>query len=232
MHCQRGARRRRATLSLSNGGGSSLHSIKTPGTLSSSWVLKIEHPRELQLGPYPPLGKCRPFSRVRWEWIQPVLEPHPLSRAARWLSRHSAPPRCEDWGFETSPRQNFKARLSPGRSPGKVSGSPPTLRSTVRRRSITFGAGNSNLKSDQSVDSVISTAFADTSRSRLLEVSEVPRICIARGRNGSVGDTSLRNMLGPSPIPAFPDLPRTKQCGGDDSAAERPARECAPNKLY
>ena len=50
---QRGARRRRATLSLSNGGGSSLHSIEIPGTLSSSWVLKIEHPRELQLVPYP-----------------------------------------------------------------------------------------------------------------------------------------------------------------------------------
>ena len=55
---QRGARRRRATLSLSNGGGSSLHSIEIPGTLSSSWVLKIEHPRELQLVPYP-LALCR-----------------------------------------------------------------------------------------------------------------------------------------------------------------------------
>ena len=78
---QRGARRRRATLSLSNGGGSSTLSIKTPGTLSSSWVLKIDHPRELQLGPYPPLGKCRPFSRVRWEWIRLSLEPLRLSHA-------------------------------------------------------------------------------------------------------------------------------------------------------
>lgn len=50
---QRGARRRRATLSLSNGGGSSLHSIEIPGTLKLSCVLKIDHPRELQLGPYP-----------------------------------------------------------------------------------------------------------------------------------------------------------------------------------
>ena len=80
----------------------------------------------------------------------------------------------------------------------------------------------SNLKSDQSVDSVIAHSVAALSEARLLEVSEVPRICIARGRNSSVGDTSLRNMLGPSPIPASPDPPRTKQCGGDDSAAERP----------
>ena len=77
---QRGARRRRATLSLSNGGGSSLLSIKTPGTLSSSWVLKIDLSRELQLSPYPPLGKCRAVSGVRWGRIQPVLEPRPLSR--------------------------------------------------------------------------------------------------------------------------------------------------------
>ena len=76
---QRGARRRRATLSLSNGGGSSTLSIKTPGTLSSPRALFLESSRELQLGPYPPLGKCRAVSGVRWEWIRPSLEPLRLS---------------------------------------------------------------------------------------------------------------------------------------------------------
>lgn len=51
---QRGARRRRATLSLSNGGGFSIPWSETPGTLKLSCVLKIDHPRELQLVPYPP----------------------------------------------------------------------------------------------------------------------------------------------------------------------------------
>ena len=65
--------------------------------------------RELQLGPYPPLGKCRAVSGVRWEWIQPILEPHPLSRAARWLSRQLTSTVSKWAGSETPPRQNFKA---------------------------------------------------------------------------------------------------------------------------
>ena len=95
-----------------------------------------------------------------------------------------------------------------------------------------FGAGITDLKSDQSVDSVAAHSVPALSEARLLEMSEVPRICIARSPIGAVGDTSLKNMLGPSPIPAFPNPPRTKQCGGDDSAAERPVKETAPNKLY
>ena len=94
------------------------------------------------------------------------------------------------------------------------------------------GAGITDLKSDQSVDSVISAQFPAPSEARRLESSEVPRICIARSLNGRVGDIFARDMLGPSPIPAFPNPPRTKQCGGDDSAAERPVKETAPNKLY
>ena len=90
----------------------------------------------------------------------------------------------------------------------------------------------SNLKSDQSVDSVTTHSVPAPSEARLLEVSEVPRICIARSLNGRVGSTSLQQCSSPSPIPAFPDPPRTKQCGGDDSAAERPVKETAPNKLY
>lgn len=54
-------------------------SIETPGTLSSPRALFLEHPRELQLGPYPPLGKCRAVSGVRWEWIRLSLEPLRLS---------------------------------------------------------------------------------------------------------------------------------------------------------
>lgn len=89
----------------------------------------------------------------------------------------------------------------------------------------------SNLKSDQSVDIITVRSVPAPSEARLLEVSEVPRICITRSLNSRVGNTFARDMLGPSPIPAFPDPPRTKQCGGDDSAAERPARECAPTTL-
>lgn len=111
-------------------------------------------------------------------------------------------------------------------------GALPRVSNTQWRKRMGVGAGITDLKSDQSVDSVTAHSVAAPSEARRLEVSEVPRICIARSPIGAVGDTSLRNMLGPSPIPASPDPPRTKQCGGDDSAAERPARECAPNKLY
>ena len=79
---QRGARRRRATIRLRNPGGSRTPWSETPGTLSSPRSLFLDHPRELQLGPYPPLGKCRAVSGVRWEWIRPSLEPLRLSRTA------------------------------------------------------------------------------------------------------------------------------------------------------
>ena len=69
----------------------------------------------------------------------------------------------------------------------------------------------SNLKSDQSVDSVTAHSVPAPSEARLLEVSEVPRICIARSLNGRVGDTSLKNMLGHGSIPASPILPAVKR---------------------
>lgn len=90
----------------------------------------------------------------------------------------------------------------------------------------------SNLKSDQSVDSVISAQFPDTSQRSVLEVSEVPRICIARGRNGSVGDTLVQQCSGPSPIPAFPNPPRINERPWRLPETERPVKETAPNKLY
>lgn len=99
----------------------------------------------------------------------------------------------------------------------------------VRRRSMPFGAGITDLKSDQSVDSVTARSVPDTSRSRLLEVSEVLGVCIARGRNGSVGDTLVQQCSSPSPIPAFPDPPRTKQCGGD-SPRQNDQRKTSPSE--
>ena len=80
----------------------------------------------------------------------------------------------------------------------------------------------SNLKSDQSVDSVISAQFPDTSRSRLLEVSEVPRICITRSLNGRVGDTSLQQCSSPSPIPAFPILSAVKRLSRETPRGRTP----------
>ena len=94
------------------------------------------------------------------------------------------------------------------------------------------GAGNSNLKSDQSVDIITTHSFAASSQRSWLETLRSQAERIIGSLNGRVGSTSLQQCSSPSPIPAFPDPPRTKQCGGDDSAAERPARECAPNKLY
>lgn len=62
----------------------------------------------------------------------------------------------------------------------------------------------SNLKSDQSVDIITVRSVAAPSEARLLEVSEVPRICITRSLNGRVGDTSLKNMLQSESNPRFP----------------------------
>ena len=80
----------------------------------------------------------------------------------------------------------------------------------------------SNLKSDQSVDSVTAHSVPAPSEARLLEMSEVPRICIARSQIGAVDNTSLRNMLGPSPIPTFPDPPRNN---------ERPRQNAPPENV-
>ena len=90
----------------------------------------------------------------------------------------------------------------------------------------------SNLKSDQSVDSVTTHSVPAPSEARLLEVSEVPRIYITRSPIGAVGNIFARDMLGPSPIPAFPNPPGSNTVWWRLPAAERPARECAPNKLY
>ena len=66
---------------------------------------------------------------------------------------------------------------------------------------MVVGAGTSNLKSDQSIDSVITAAFPDTSQRRGLETLQVLRISITRSRIGSVGSTSLPKHSSPSPIP-------------------------------
>lgn len=81
--------------------------------------------------------------------------------------------------------------------------SPDSL-TTQWGRSITFGAGITDLKSDQSVDSQITHSVAAPSEARLLEVSEVPRICITRGRNGAVGNTLAPTLSRPWFNPRFP----------------------------
>ena len=155
--------------------------------------------------------------------VDPPLSGTPsLITRSRIVQRTDRHPERARLGVRDSSTREFQGRsyhlgdtlLWSALSPGS-----PT---PVRRRSITFGAGITDLKSDQSVDSVISTAFAAPSEARRLEVSEVPRICITRSLNGRVGSTSLQQCSSPSPIPAFPNPPRTKQCGGDDSATERP----------
>ena len=49
----------------------------------------------------------------------------------------------------------------------------PGTPTPVRRRRVGAGAGITDLKSDQSVDIITAHSVADTSRSRLLEMSEV-----------------------------------------------------------
>ena len=90
----------------------------------------------------------------------------------------------------------------------------------------------SNLKSDQSVDSVTTHSVAAPSEARLLEVSEVPRICITRSLNGRVGSTSLQQCSSPSPIPAFPILSAVKRLSRETPRDRTSPRKTSPNKLY
>ena len=92
----------------------------------------------------------------------------------------------------------------------------------VRRKRVGAGAGITDLKSDQSVDSVTAHSVPAPSEARLLEMSEVPRICITRGRNGAVGNTSLPSTPSPSPTPVIRPLPRSN---------ERPRQNAPPENV-
>ena len=90
----------------------------------------------------------------------------------------------------------------------------------------------SNLKSDQSVDSVISTAFPAPSEARLLEMSEVPRICITRSLNGRVGNifapTLSRPWFNSRELPSV----RSKTPLPRDSPRQNvPAQDCSKQAI-
>lgn len=90
----------------------------------------------------------------------------------------------------------------------------------------------SNLKSDQSVDIITVHSVPDTSRSRLLEVSEVPRICITRSLNGRVGSTSLQQCSSPSPTPVISTLPRSKTDPWRRLRGRTSPRKTSPSEVY
>ena len=94
-----------------------------------------------------------------------------------------------------------------------------------------FGAGMSNLKSDQSVDSVAAHSVTAPSEARLLEVSEVPRICITRSLNGRVGSTSLQQCSGPSPIPIITPSPQQNRHVETTPRQNVPAQDCSKQAI-
>ena len=115
------------------------------------------------------------------------------------------------------------------RQPLRLSPDSPT---PVRRRSMPFGAGITDLKSDQSVDSVISAQFPDTSQRSVLEMSEVPRICIARSPIGAVDNIFARHSLGHGSIPENCLLSAVKRLSRETPRGRTSPRKTAPNKLY
>ena len=95
-----------------------------------------------------------------------------------------------------------------------------------------IGAGITDLKSDQSVDIITAHSVPAPSEARLLEVSEVPRICIARSPIGAVGNTLARDMLGPSPTPVISTLPRSKTDPWRRLRGRTSPRKTSPSEVY
>ena len=90
----------------------------------------------------------------------------------------------------------------------------------------------SNLKSDQSVDSVVAHSVPAFSKRGWLETLRSQAERIIGSLNGRVGDTLVQQCSSPSPTPVISTLPRSKTDPWRRLRGRTSPRKTAPNKLY